>query len=73
MKNGKISVTMNPDTWRAVINAIAVGITSDEELIKDLHQNYYAKSDQGYLIQCYADEVKQLRTAKAEIWRRLTE
>lgn len=73
MKHGKISVTLTHDTWMAVINALAIGITSDAELIKDLHKNYYAQSDQGYLIQCYSDEVKQMRAAKAEIWRRLTE
>lgn len=73
MKYGKISVTLSQETWRAVICAIAVGIASDESLIEDLHKNYYAQSDKGYLIQCYADEVKQLRNAKEEIWRRLTD
>ncbi len=73
MKYGKISVTLSHDTWMAVINAIVVGITSDADLIVDLRQNYYAKSDQGYLIQCYEDEVKHLRAAKEEIWRRLTD
>lgn len=73
MKYGKISVTLSQETWRAVISALAVGITSDTVLIKDLTDHAPASAEREYLIKSYMDEVQHMRDAKAEIWRRLTE
>lgn len=73
MKYRKISVTLSHDAWRDVISALAVGITSDTELIKDLTNHAPASAEQEYLIKSYMDEVQHMRDAKVEIWRRLTE
>ena len=73
MKYGKISVTLSHDAWIAVIVALAAGSSSDAELIKNLTNHDNASAGQEYLIQCYEDELKHLRAAQEEIWRRLTD
>ena len=73
MKYRKISVTLSHDAWIAVIAALAAGISSDAELINNLTNHDNASAGQEYLIHCYEDEVKHLRVAEEEIWRRLTD
>lgn len=73
MESKKISVSLSHDEWMAVIGALAVGISSNAELIKDLSSPDNVFAEPEYLIKSYMDEVNRMRDAKAEIWRRLIE
>ena len=73
MEPRKISVSLSRDEWMAVIGALAVGISSNAELIKELSSPDNVFAEPEYLIKSYMAEVNHMRDAKAEIWRRLTE
>ena len=73
MEPRKISVSLSHDEWMSVIGALAVGISSNAELIKELSSPDNVFAEPEYLIKSYMDEVNRMRDAKAEIWRRLTE